>query len=78
MDLLLDEIAYLLIKVKANLISFGSSRFVKLHTKKIKYSVSIIFVVEKLNYTNTFPWNPYLFLLEKELYKVLVKEIWQN
>ena len=55
MDLLLDEIAYLLIKVKANLISFGSSRFVKLHTKKIKYSVGIIFVVEKLNHSSTFP-----------------------
>ena len=55
MDLLLDEIAYLFIKVKANLISFGSSRFFKLHTKKIKYSVGIIFVVVKLNYTSTFP-----------------------
>lgn len=55
MDLVLDEIAYLLIKVKANLISFGSSRFFELHTKKIKYSVGIIFVVEKLNYTSTFP-----------------------
>ena len=55
MDLLLDKIACLLTKVKANLISFGSSRFVKLHTKKVKYSVGIIFVIEKLNYTSTFP-----------------------
>lgn len=48
MDFLLDEIAYLVIKVKANLISFGRSRFVKLHTKKIKYSVGIIFCCREI------------------------------